>query len=511
MRFSAMMFVLGLFVSSSQAFFGFCPDCVTRKEMSDSLAAKSDRVFDLEQKVMMDSLSKDKLLREIEGKQVTIAELEEKLQKQKGDIKFFSYLQNKRRKVSVVKRLGLAPVHSGPPQDLFRQEVKDKLVKPIKATPLIKEMEEAFIHQIKNVRPKVGEGENGLYEFMTFSNLRYLDYTYVDLDSADERRAWIYPPVEIWGRKAQLIIWWACFNSAIRWVLECEQDTVKVPIECPPPDTVRDTVAVPDTIEIRDTICPPEEDEPQEYSCRLGEMFLWVGHYSPLPRLASGRGEFIGGRGERFWGCRRVQFGLGAYGNFTTWKSSPGLSNSFEVAAGPALNIRGRRVRLMPFIFYDLQGAWFNSSEDDYWSRQWSHFLFPGATFSAWSKDGDRWIDAWLEGRIMVAGFKTATINGQVRSRLDDPADDNSTIYFGSYMFPFPGFASKKLHFGFSFKTGYFFCDERVQLIPGLVFDINRVWRIGLDYNYTFNSVWESENGSSIGIVINLDLGAVKR
>jgi hypothetical protein len=279
----------------------------------------------------------------------------------------------------------------------------------------------------------------------------------------------------------------------------------------PPPDTVW----LPDTSEIDwlpdEPEAPEETEAPQNKrgeSCARGELFLWIGHYSPLPRIANGRGEFFGGMGERFFGCGRVQFGLGGYANGWTWKSYSGRSKGFDLAGGPALNVSGDQAQLMGFVYYDLQGSWFDSDHqsDVYWSRQWSHSVFPGVTFGTWSADGDKWFEAWLNSRIMVAGFKSSTIDGNQLTLSQDPAGSKSEIFFGSRVFPLSGFYEKKLHLGFSFKASHSFDDDRYEVMSGPVLDIKHIWKISLDWKATFNSDWERENGQSVGIILDCDV-----
>ncbi len=493
----------------------------------DSLSSQlSDKEWELELAEAAKreaALAKDRLLREIGGYKTTIESLQVSLAasgRECRELSAYAKLHEKRQKVSVVERLGLSPVHNGPPESyLTDPRVKARIKKTIKAMPLIPELEQAFIAQVDTAAPTTGRLDNGLYEFMGFSKFRYLGYTYVALDSTADDYAWTFPPVDAWGRKAQLTIPWACFNPTIRWLLAdtvIQRDTVKVDsiieirVESPPDTVVRDSIII-------DTICPPPEppQDKKQSRCKWGELFMWLGHYSPVPHLDEGRGEFLGSMGEVFFGCSRTNFGLGYYANGWDWKTYSGRSSGFEAAAGPALNFAWRRARLMLFAYYDIEGSWFESDhqEDVYTSRQWSHSVYPGLTFSVWSADGDRWFESWLNSQIMVEGYKLSHVDGQVQSRENDPANDKTCIFFGSRLFPFSGFGvDKKMHLGFSAKVSHTLEDERVELILGPVIDINHVLKLSFDWKGTFNSQWEKENGNSVGVVLDLDVvNAVNR
>lgn len=491
--------------------------------LSSQLSAKERELEMAEAAKMKAARAKDRLLREIGGYKTTIESLQVSLAasgRESQQLSAYAKLHEKRQKVSVVERLGLSPVHRGSPESYFTDpRVKARIRETIKAMPLIPELEKAFIAQIDTAAPTTGRLDNGLYEFMGFSKFRYLDYTYIALDSLSNDYAWTFPPVDLWGRKAQLTIPWACFNPTIRWLLTdtvIQRDTVKVDsiieieVESPPDTVVRDSIII-------DTICPPSEPpQDKKQGCKWGELFMWLGHYSPVPHLDEGRGEFLGSMGEVFFGCSRTNFGLGYYANGWDWKTYSGRSSGFDIAAGPALNFAWRRARLMLFAYYDIEGSWFESDhqEDVYMSQQWSHSVYPGLTFNVWSADGDRWFESWLNAQIMVEGYKLSYINGQVQSRENDPADDKTCLFSGCRLFPFSGFrvGKSKAHFGFSAKISHALEDGRVELILGPVIDIGHVLKLSLDWKGTFNSRWEQENGNSVGVVLDLDVvNAVSR
>jgi hypothetical protein len=231
------------------------------------------------------------------------------------------------------------------------------------------------------------------------------------------------------------------------------------------------------------------------------ELYAWAGHQCPLPYWTDGS-NFYGGRfnwfpGSGVFGLNLELNGWDGYGTRVEWYRYFG----FCPAGGVSLEWANSNSKFT--IFADV--AWQNDTgwnANYYGSDQKTWFAYPGLTYLFMTGKGC-WDEGYIDYKKDVSHSKNRYDHGV---KANDQPTDKSCIIFGNRYFFWNFATNTPLTLGVSTKVMHLWEDDRYEFTLGPVLSINYFLKVGIQYQWTRNSVNNLQNGDVVAAVADIDL-----
>jgi len=312
-----------------------------------------------------------------------------------------------------------------------------------------------------------------------------------------------------------------CFDTTVEYeTLTVVIDTCALDTGVKVDSTVRiDTLGLIKTQVVESTTVvstpPPEKATPPVSTKENGnltnrdELFLWVGHYFPLPVVVDGH-NYYGGKYNHFFGSPKnvaLGFNLGVggwdgYGPKPEWSRyvgfSPFLGLNLDVVSGKS------RVTFFADYAWQYEHGWTDSG---YVATQTSQFFCPGLSFVVNSPNSRRWLEGWLDTKWDFYHLKKSEYQHVGLTRAQDPPGNKSSVFFGMRYY-FLDISTKKtpMMLGMTLKASHLFEDHRFEIGGGPSWSINYFMKFGLEYKETFHSSVPKQDGGSIAVNCDVDV-----
>jgi len=292
-----------------------------------------------------------------------------------------------------------------------------------------------------------------------------------------------------------------------------EEITPPVVEVTPPPAAEPPAKIKPPVVEVTP---PPAAEPPKavippivEDKCSISyESYGWAGHYWALE--GGGQSDYYGAKANVFycphetsWG--RMREGVGAVIN--GWD---GDNSGYE--------FRGNRWSIGPVVdLITKDGSRFTTTLQlgqqrdagydgvGYEASQKTKILYFGQTADFYNVSKSIFkTENWLDVVVDIGHEKESSWQGWPISEANDPAENKSSISVGSRVY---FWQTESFHGGLVGKGNYAFGDHSIGLEAGpFVSDKEDIIKVGAGFRHQFNSAYETNNGSQIGIGMDLDI-----
>lgn len=239
------------------------------------------------------------------------------------------------------------------------------------------------------------------------------------------------------------------------------------------------------------------------------ESYSWLGHYKSLE--GNGQSSYYGGKLNFFPIVEETSLGIMRVGIGSTINGWNGKNNGF--------NFWGDRWTVGPVVdlITDENGTKFTSTVQLGWqkdrgrnslgyrSRQKTKILYFGEGVDLYNIGPFKKIESWFDANIKVGhDDKDSRFRGRSISGRDDPAENKTVFGFGSRLYLLE---AEHLHGGVSIKLDYAVGGHSTGVETGLfIADKYDIVKAGAGLRHQFNSKFDSNNGSSVGIGLDLDI-----
>jgi hypothetical protein len=279
-------------------------------------------------------------------------------------------------------------------------------------------------------------------------------------------------------------------------------------IEPLPPPSEPDTVIVntpPDSTPI-DSIKPPPVEEANKL-INNEELYVWGGHQFP-PYWVDGS-NFYGGRfnwfpGSGVFGLNLELNGWDGYGPRVEWE----WYRYFGICPAGGISLEWANSKSKFTISADAAWQYDTGWNNNYYtSTQKTWFAYPSLTYLFIIGKGC-WDEGYFDCKFDVRHRRRAFVSG---FRTNDKPVDKSSFIFGNRYFFLNFSTNTPLTLGITTKWMHLVEDHRHELTIGPVLSINYFLKVGAQYQITFNSTNQYQNGDAYAIVADIDLWNIFR
>lgn len=300
-------------------------------------------------------------------------------------------------------------------------------------------------------------------------------------------------------------------------VLEPVPETEPEPVcpecpECPQPQPAPEPApkpAEPEKPEKEEEKKDVSAPQPEKQRGSEWESYVWTGHYQPLE--GNGQSSYYGGKLNFFPIVEETSLGIMRVGIGSTINGWNGKNNGF--------NFWGERWTFGPVVdlITDENGTKFTSTVQlgrqkdrghtslGYRSRQKTDILYFGEGVDLYNIGPFKKIESWFDANIKVGhDDKDSSFRGSPISGRNDPAENKTVFGFGSRLYVLE---AEHLHGGVLVKLDYAVGGHSTGVEVGpFISDKYDILKAGASLRHQFNSKFDSNNGSSVGIGLDLDI-----